>query len=651
MFYIVLLILSVFRCTVCWNADTHELIARIASKQLRHRSLTRIARLFPRYDSAQTALVEIAAWADSQEESDPYHFTHTPYRKCAPFHRTRDCENDKCLVTGIEKYWMQFVDLATSDSDRATALKYIVHFIADATQPLHTGFKEDAGGNGIVIPDGKSLHEYWDWVLLDNYKTKKRMNKDELFESLIDGLGWSKISQLNIPPEIMLGSPYDIAAFLVTETSTRYTCNIAYSRAKDDYIESGQDLGDKYIASRQVAILQQITKAGIRLGQIIDKMIDEYVQALKLAERERPRAVAAANPPAPQACAADLSSNIYNILFEFDPDEFFKEETPLVLPPTPKKAAGKKSKKSTVATDDLNEDEFLDQAIAEKNARLFEGVDLSEVIAIKQGGLYYITRKAVKRSQLFRGSFFTLNVRLPNVENPVTFLLDTSLKEDGSPPSPELIDALLRTISGKEIVGMLSSAEQAPPLKRRDRLVDLLREQLSDTMLVQIGLADPSRTSVLEIRDTTLEVAKQRLNSQLSKLVLLPFEGLSFISRKDWLMKPFGGAVHKITVVAHDYLNMENPTESRYMLVDTRVFDQPIDLDTFHKLNRLSNRMKSNQDLMEIMQANQKLGEIFGELSEVVLGRFPPNKPFTAIKTITSLNPEMGEEYIEIVFA
>ena len=61
--------------------------------------------------------------------------------------------------------------------DRATALKYLVHFVGDIHQPLHaTGV--EIGGNGIPVTafggtscstSGKcNLHNIWDGYLIDH---------------------------------------------------------------------------------------------------------------------------------------------------------------------------------------------------------------------------------------------------------------------------------------------------------------------------------------------------------------------------------------------------------------------------------------------------------------------------------------------------
>ncbi|CAF4239300.1 unnamed protein product, partial [Rotaria magnacalcarata] len=40
-------------------------------------------------------------------------------------------------------------DAQQDDIQRQEALKFIIHFIGDAHQPLHAGFQGDRGGNSI----------------------------------------------------------------------------------------------------------------------------------------------------------------------------------------------------------------------------------------------------------------------------------------------------------------------------------------------------------------------------------------------------------------------------------------------------------------------------------------------------------------------
>ena len=54
---------------------------------------------------------------------------------------------------------------------RMTALKYVVHFVADIHQPLHAGYAEDRGGNQYQLQAfmrGSNLHALWDVGLIKN---------------------------------------------------------------------------------------------------------------------------------------------------------------------------------------------------------------------------------------------------------------------------------------------------------------------------------------------------------------------------------------------------------------------------------------------------------------------------------------------------
>lgn len=58
---------------------------------------------------------------------------------------------------------------------RGQSLRFVLHFIGDVHQPLHTE-KEDHGGNGIeVVFDGKrtNLHSVWDTLMPNKYRKRE----------------------------------------------------------------------------------------------------------------------------------------------------------------------------------------------------------------------------------------------------------------------------------------------------------------------------------------------------------------------------------------------------------------------------------------------------------------------------------------------
>jgi hypothetical protein len=73
-------------------------------------------------------------------------------------------------VAAIDKQLEVLASTAT-EQKRLTALKYIVHLIADIHQPLHAGYAEDRGGNQYQLQAfmrGSNLHALWDVGLIKN---------------------------------------------------------------------------------------------------------------------------------------------------------------------------------------------------------------------------------------------------------------------------------------------------------------------------------------------------------------------------------------------------------------------------------------------------------------------------------------------------
>ena len=76
---------------------------------------------------------------------------------------------DKNVVTVIQDSLTQLKDAATSEHDKAQALRFLIHLVGDIHQPLHCSTrctheheKGDRGGNDFMLVGAKDLHAYWD---------------------------------------------------------------------------------------------------------------------------------------------------------------------------------------------------------------------------------------------------------------------------------------------------------------------------------------------------------------------------------------------------------------------------------------------------------------------------------------------------------
>jgi hypothetical protein len=114
----------------------------------------------------------VATWADSIRYTKWGRFTagfHFIDAHDSPPHNCsvdfdRDCKEGGCVITAIGNYTSRLLDKGLPAWERAQAAKFVVHFVGDIHQPLHT---EDVarGGNGIHVRfEGVelNLHHVWD---------------------------------------------------------------------------------------------------------------------------------------------------------------------------------------------------------------------------------------------------------------------------------------------------------------------------------------------------------------------------------------------------------------------------------------------------------------------------------------------------------
>jgi hypothetical protein len=167
-----LLLLAVERPCFAWGRTAHEIIGFIAETQLTPEARSGVRRLL---HGASISDGDVACWADELvkhlPESGRWHYVNIPFGM-GNYMEERDCPTGDCVVARLEDYRKVLADKTQSDMKRGDALKFVVHLVADAQQPLHCVDADDRGGNEVEIVSGKhkgsNLHQYWDSGLLDD---------------------------------------------------------------------------------------------------------------------------------------------------------------------------------------------------------------------------------------------------------------------------------------------------------------------------------------------------------------------------------------------------------------------------------------------------------------------------------------------------
>jgi nuclease S1 len=160
-----------------WGERGHRLVGTLAERQLSPAALEQVRELLR--DEPEPSLGGVSVWADAMREQPDYawtaplHYVHLRDDACR-YDGGRDCAAGDCVVGAIERYTRQLADRRRPTAQRREALKFLVHFVADVHQPLHSGYRPDKGGNEFQIslrrpgrpPQGTSLHGIWDYFLL-----------------------------------------------------------------------------------------------------------------------------------------------------------------------------------------------------------------------------------------------------------------------------------------------------------------------------------------------------------------------------------------------------------------------------------------------------------------------------------------------------
>jgi hypothetical protein len=146
-------------CVCGWGPIGHSLVARLAQSQLNSPTNDWINNYIP-WDLSDD-LSAIASWPDiilyvntnpldytSWQWSRELHFINIPDWICE-YNPTRDCLNNRCIEGALKNYSQRLIDNNSDYVQQQEALFFLVHFLGDIHQPLHSGFKGDFGGNNV----------------------------------------------------------------------------------------------------------------------------------------------------------------------------------------------------------------------------------------------------------------------------------------------------------------------------------------------------------------------------------------------------------------------------------------------------------------------------------------------------------------------
>ena len=239
-----------------WGVTGHRVVAEIAENHLTNRAKRKLKKLI-----GKQKLAYWANWPDNVRNSPEWKNTSTwhyvnipPQESKEQFIEQLKSNNKPNIYTAIQNVKGIIVDKNTPDADKEIYLRFLVHFLGDMMQPMHTGREEDLGGNLIKIQFFKkdtNLHSLWDSGLIDN--TKYSYTE---FARVLDVKSKEEINQ------IQSGSLEDWLY------ESHQAANQLYASVKP-----GENYSYDYQEQYKDLLERQLLHAGLRLAKILNEVL------------------------------------------------------------------------------------------------------------------------------------------------------------------------------------------------------------------------------------------------------------------------------------------------------------------------------------------------------------------------------------------
>jgi len=133
---------------VSWGFKGHRAVATIAQ----HYLTSNTAYAVSAYLKGEQ-MEGVSTWADENRDpkTAPWHYINLPLGLSRDAFVKAVQESDNNVYSAILKMESTLKDMNASADAKNEALKYLIHLVGDAHQPMHVSRKEDKGGNTIQL--------------------------------------------------------------------------------------------------------------------------------------------------------------------------------------------------------------------------------------------------------------------------------------------------------------------------------------------------------------------------------------------------------------------------------------------------------------------------------------------------------------------
>ena len=264
-----------------WGANGHRIVAQICYDNLSDQARQRVdAALGDNY------LAQVSTWPDYIRAESGWDFTHPwHYMTVQPDETVADVARQTAtdpkiddvneamtfmtnVLAGKEEARQRMTDLLDQNgvdplagSLDATALAFLIHFIADVHMPLHVGKNRDLGGNKITVlyfGDRYNLHSVWDTQIIE----QERLSYTEFADFVTMHTRARRADLAAAPPEMWMQESIDLRERVY---------NTLYDRTDRD--TGLPDLGYDYQHDFLPIVEERLGAAGYRAAAVLNRVL------------------------------------------------------------------------------------------------------------------------------------------------------------------------------------------------------------------------------------------------------------------------------------------------------------------------------------------------------------------------------------------
>ena len=270
---------------LAWGDEGHEVVALVAQSFLEPDVRKRVTALLASDTDTLTGhdIASAATWADkfrdaniggSRQRTRQWHFVdieitapnfdeacfnHPPIPTGTP---ASDGPEADCVVDKIQEFAAELANPSTDIEEQVAALKFVLHFVGDVHQPLHSSDDHDRGGNDKRISasglSAGNLHHFWDTEFVDQLGPDPKTIASDLIGHI------TKDQQL----QWQSGNPADWA-----QETFRIAKSDAYGQLPEPNTHGSFRLSDDYVTMATNDVALQLSKAGVRLAMILNQSL------------------------------------------------------------------------------------------------------------------------------------------------------------------------------------------------------------------------------------------------------------------------------------------------------------------------------------------------------------------------------------------